>query len=72
MATLLPTPPRVTVTALAPTGRAGAAVAAAAWLTEWIPDEPQPDREFTVWIGAGVGARLDALCASHDIEPGRL
>lgn len=49
-------PLRVTVQRVAPTDRLGEALgqAVAGWVAEWIPDEPDPKRDVTVCIGAGV------------------
>ena len=39
-----------------PTAGAGTVLAAAvdAWLSEWLPTEPEDDREVTLWIGGNA------------------
>lgn len=61
----VPRPPRVTLTQVrrGPHDRDGARLSESlrAWVAEWAPEIPDPDREVTVWIGATVEARgLDA------------
>jgi hypothetical protein len=52
-------PARVTVTRVvrtdfqAPGGAVSAALAS--WVAEWMPAEPDPQREVTIWVGARVG-----------------
>ncbi len=36
------------------------------WLAEWMPDEPTPDRDFTIWIGGHAGGRMNGLYARLD------
>lgn len=68
----LSAPPRVTVTQLErdPAAATGDQLIAAvqAWLAEWTPEQPDPDRVFTVWAGASTrrwvyleGATLESL-----------
>jgi len=70
-ATLL-APPRVTVSHLVRAEHhvIGEALSSAVdcWVAEWMPDDPQPEREIAIWAGgtvtAGVptlGARLERL-----------
>lgn len=33
--------------------------AVAAWVAEWVPDEHDPQRSVTVWIGSHAGADVD-------------
>ncbi len=67
----LSVPQRVTVNHLrrsgrdaAPLGDAGAepgvllARAVAAWAAEWMPEEPDEDREFQIWTSGQVGQHL--------------
>ncbi|MFI5425668.1 SIP domain-containing protein [Aeromicrobium sp. UC242_57] len=61
---VLAAPPRVTVHRLerSPQGR-GIAVgrAAAAWVEEWIPDEPDERRSVSIWVGQGVDLSCSAI-----------
>lgn len=62
---VLAAPPRVTVhrVARSPQGPGVAAGrAAAAWVEEWMPDEPDERRAVCVW----VGERVDLSCPSID------
>lgn len=65
-------PPRVTVTQLScgPDAVRGQLLAAAvqAWLAEWMPEEPEPVRSLTLWVGSSArdqvtptGATLESL-----------
>lgn len=69
---ILAKPPRVTVARLdrAQDDEPGALLADAVhgWLAEWMPDEPDPTRDHTVWVGGAVrdrvnpaGAQLESL-----------
>lgn len=64
----LATPPRVNVTVLrrSVTDEAGARLATAVqcWLGEWLPEEPEPNRTVTMWVGASASGRIStsALC----------
>jgi NADPH-dependent ferric siderophore reductase len=64
----LTTPPRVTVTQLGRGADAAPgdllAVAVHAWLTEWTPEDADPDRAFTIWLGTSVRDRIDAQGAT--------
>lgn len=55
----LVTPPRVTVHRLKPEAHALCA-ALAGWAAEWVPDEQDPERTVSVWIGHHVRAGVDA------------
>lgn len=59
----LAAPSRVTVTRLERTVDAapGDPLAAAVhgWLAEWIPDEPDPGRAVTLWVGCSARDRVD-------------
>ena len=72
-------PPRVTVTWLiaGPSGEdreRGALLATAVegWYAEWSPEEPQPDREFSIWIGDAASAQVNSLCERLDLQLARL
>ncbi|GGF30927.1 hypothetical protein GCM10011519_00430 [Marmoricola endophyticus] len=56
-------PRRVTVTMLPRDAAdlAGERLASAVdgWLAEWIPEEPEPDRDLTIWLGEVAGARVE-------------
>lgn len=65
-------PPRVTVTRLSRGGddEPGSLLAEAVqgWLAEWMPDEQDPSRVFTLWVGGSArdrvnpaGAQLESL-----------
>ncbi|MDT0200349.1 SIP domain-containing protein [Nocardioides sp. AE5] len=70
--TTLPCPPRVTVAWLPMDDQPRAATATTAWLAEWMPEEPQSDREFSLWVGAGISGQIGTLCHRLDIELGVL
>lgn len=69
----LPTPARVSVTQLRrpASGVASSSVEPAerlveavnAWLAEWVPDDPEPDRVFSIWIGSCARHRVRAWSA---------
>ncbi len=64
-------PARVTVSWLgAQPGALGLAIAG--WMAEWMPDEPQPDREITVWIGGRAGEQISTLCDVLGVRAERL
>lgn len=51
-------PPRVSIQRIDPmTGSLAEAVSA--WVAEWIPDEPDPRREVTVWLGQHARGQVD-------------
>lgn len=56
-------PARVAVTRLArsETGEPGSLLADAVqgWLAEWMPDQPDPARTFTLWVGGSARGRVD-------------
>ena len=54
-----------------PTAGAGTVLAAAvdAWLSEWLPTEPEDDREVTLWIG-GNARTVAPLGALGDLVEG--
>ncbi len=54
----LVTPPRVTVHRLSPEPHSLCA-ALAGWAAEWVPDEQDPERTVSVWIGRHVRASVD-------------
>ena len=58
-------PPRVAVTWLQrrAADAAGDLLAAAVtgWLAEWMPEEPDPGRAVTVWVGQSARDRVDAV-----------
>jgi len=60
-------PVRVTVTKLARArdDEPGALLADAVhgWLAEWMPDEPESGRAFTIWVGGAAHDRVDAAGA---------
>jgi NADPH-dependent ferric siderophore reductase len=61
---LLAAPPRVTVHRIARSADgAGVAVgrAVAAWIEEWVPDEPDAARTVSVWVGARVAPRCPEI-----------
>lgn len=55
-------PARVGIVALpagqVPGGRLRAAVDA--WLAEWMPEEVPADRQFAIWVGAGIADHVGA------------
>ena len=61
------TPPRVTVFRLtrSPDDESGRLLADAvhAWLGEWMPDQLDPQRNVTLWVGASACDRVDAAGA---------
>lgn len=65
---VLAAPPRVTITRLARTesDEPGSLLAAAVhgWLAEWMPDEPDPGRAVTLWVGGSARGRVDPAGAS--------
>lgn len=61
---VLAAPPRVTVYRLerSPQGRGVAAGrAAAAWVEEWMPDEPDERRAVSIWVGEHVELTCPAI-----------
>lgn len=48
------------------------AEAIAGWFAEWMPHEPEGDREFSIWIGGRASEHVDALCAGLELQAGRL
>lgn len=64
----LTAPPRVILTRLARTrsDQPGSRVADAvhAWLAEWMPDEPDPARTFTLWVGGSARNRVEPAGAT--------
>ena len=68
----LAAPPRLTVTQLVCTGEIAAgellAGATQSWLAEWMPNDLDPDRTVTLWVGSSArgrvqptGAKLESL-----------
>ena len=60
-------PPRVTVcriTAAPPNDRGDTPLTAAiaAWMAEWMPEDPDADRAISIWVGAQDGSHVDAQC----------
>ncbi|HYI59269.1 MAG TPA: SIP domain-containing protein [Microlunatus sp.] len=64
-ALVLTAPPRVTVTCLkrSPADEPGVLLAGAvhAWLAEWMPEEPDPARMITVWVGRSARDRVNPI-----------
>lgn len=58
----LPTPARVTVLPIA-RGEQALGRAAAAWVAEWLPEEPDASRHVTIWVGASARSEVDLHCA---------
>jgi len=81
----LATPQRVTVTHLVhddATERVAPSVlairgtllteAVTAWVSEWMPEMPQADRDLSIWLGARSSDSLNALCCDLPVPVTRL
>ncbi len=42
------------------------------WTAEWMPDEPDAEREFTIWIGGRASDQVNGLCHRLAAVPERL
>lgn len=77
----LPAPVRVGITRLLrephpggghPAPGALLARAVAGWAAEWLPEEPQPDRDFSIWLGAAASESLHRLGHRLELSAARL
>ena len=57
----LPKPPRVTITRIA-TAEGALTAAIDAWVSEWMPEEPDEDRAVAIWVGAHASSHVNARC----------
>jgi hypothetical protein len=57
-------PARVTVQRVLPGehGHGALTAAVASWVSEWMPEEPDPRRTVGVWLGAACSSTLAAQC----------